>query len=139
MKNQRSGSRRRRRFGRAVIVFLYCSILAVVSIPAFGIVVEFLDPGLEIAIRSAIGRPAADIDDTDLAELVELDASNQGIINLDGIEYCSNLMMLFLNDSQISDITPLSRLTELTDLGLNGNQISDMVHNSNKVQRSASC
>ena len=49
------------------------------------------------------------------------------ISDLTGIEYCVNLYHLDLDGNQISDISPLSGLTNLGILGLGGGiQISDI-------------
>ncbi len=55
-----------------------------------------------------------------------LSASHQGISDLSGIEYCTNLDWLELNVNVISDISPLASLTNLTYLGLWKNEISDI-------------
>jgi Leucine-rich repeat (LRR) protein len=95
-------------------------------IPGSAVVVNFLAPGLEAAIREAIGKPTEDIYDTDLSGLTILDASEQDIVNLNGIQYCVDLTWLALTDNQIVDISPLSSLTNLTELYLYDNQIVDI-------------
>jgi len=89
-------------------------------------IVNFPDPGLEAAIRSAIGKPTGDIWNTDLVGLTHLNAIGQSISNLEGIQYCIDLTELYLNSNQIVDITALSGLTNLTELRLYGNQIVDI-------------
>ena len=65
--------------GMAIVL---CVIVATVSVPTSAVIVNFPDPGLEAAIRSAIGKPTGDIHDTDLIGLTSLDADNRGIVNL---------------------------------------------------------
>jgi len=92
------------------------------------------DPGLEAAIREAFGKPSGPIHVKDLEGLTGLDASIRVIADLTGLEYCTNLEELNLDDNDlgrlhfldnnITDISPLSELVNLEDLGLGGNKIT---------------
>ena len=74
-----------------------------------------------------MGKEAEDkINLEEVAEMTDLDASDRGIVELDGIEHLSNATVLNLHENQISDISPLAVLTNLTDLSLFSNQISDI-------------
>ena len=97
-----------------------------VSVPASADVVNFPDPGLEAAIRDAIGKPTGDIHDIDLTGLTSLNADNRGIVNLEGIQYCADLTILVLQYNEIVDISALSGLTNLTGLYLLDNEIVDI-------------
>ena len=88
--------------------------------------VYFPDPNLEQAIREAINKPTGDIYESDLVGLTQLDASNRGILDLTGLENCTNLETLDLYGNQISDISPISSLTHIRALTLAGNQIRDI-------------
>ena len=90
------------------------------------LVVTFADPNLEAAIREAIGKPAGHIYESDLLGLTSFNATQRDIMNLSGIEYCTNLTSLGLWENQISDITPLANLTNLTWLYLGANPIGDI-------------
>ena len=85
-----------------------------------------LDPNLEAAIKATLGKPSGPICADDLEALTSLDAGEKGIIDLSGIEYCSNLTDLHLEGNRISDISPLSSLVKLTGLNLNRNQVTDI-------------
>ena len=91
-----------------------------------GDVVNTPDPNLEAAIREAIEKPIGDIYESDLLGLAKLYASGRDITDLNGLEYCTNLIQLSLRNNQISDISPLSGLSSLTQLSLRDNQISDI-------------
>ncbi len=82
--------------------------------------VSIPDPNLAAAIRKEIGEV---ITTRTLFNLIELSAGE--ITDLTGIEYASNLSVLGLSGS-ISDISPLSGLTQLRRLYLGGNNISDI-------------
>ncbi len=89
-------------------------------------VVTFPDPGLEAAVRAAIGKPMGDIPEWHLVELTTLDAGDRVISGLAGIEHCVNLQLLSLDHNQITDLVPLVGLTALKTLYLENNQISDL-------------
>lgn len=88
-------------------------------VPAYAATtVTFADSNLESAARVALSKPAGDVTEADMATLTSLDATSQGIGDLDGLQYATNLTNLDLSDNQITDLTPLSGLTNLTDLDL---------------------
>ncbi|MDV4343621.1 tandem-95 repeat protein [Methanoculleus sp. YWC-01] len=119
------------------------------AVVAVSEVVTFNDPGLEAAVREALGKPVGDITAEDMAGLDTLNADWRGISDLSGLEYATNLQglnlrynfqisdlgplagltnlqTLFLDHNQISDLSPLTGLTSLQHLGLGVNQISDL-------------
>nr|WP_312986143.1 cell wall-binding repeat-containing protein [Clostridioides sp.] len=61
-----------------------------------------------------------------LARVTNLDASNQNITNIEGLQYCTSLKELQLSRNEISDISPLSELESLEELYLDNNEISDI-------------
>ncbi|MBM3131411.1 MAG: leucine-rich repeat domain-containing protein [Chloroflexi bacterium] len=94
--------------------------------PAPEQLVVFPDAGLEAAIRKAIGKPEGDIHPPDLAHLTHLDASESGIWELGGLEYCYRLNSLSLERNQITDISAISNLIGLIRLDLGFNSIIDI-------------
>ena len=93
------------------------------------VVVHFNDANLEAAVRDALNKPAGDITSADMAGLTQLDASNQDIADLGGLEYAVNLLMLYLGNNMISDLDDLDALKGLVNLqhlALEGNRISDI-------------
>lgn len=89
-------------------------------------VVAFPDSNLESLVREAIGKASGDIRKSDLSALTDLGGSELGISDLTGLEYCTSLRQLYLENNGISDLSPLSGLTSLTVLALPENQISDL-------------
>ena len=100
---------------------------------------DISDPNLRQAIEAALGKPAgATITRAEMGTLTELSAPNADITDLTGLEAAANLQRLylgheyvsaegrFINSNTISDLTPLSGLTQLTLLDLDGNAISDI-------------
>ena len=80
--------------------------------------VIFLDPNLKAVIRLAIDKPEGPIYVEDLEGLNELDAGASSIIDLTGLEYCTDLKWLHLHGNQIIHISPLLGLTNLEELDL---------------------
>lgn len=92
----------------------------------FTIPVTFADSNLEAAIREAINKPEGAIYLSDLKSLTNLVASQKGISDISGLEYCSDLLYLMLTDNNISDISPISGLTRLESLVITDNNVSDI-------------
>jgi hypothetical protein len=108
-----------------VLVSLLALLIPATVATADGIV-NFPDPNLEAAIRDELRMPTGDIYESDLARLTVLHATNRGIIDLTGLEYCTNLTVLWLPLNEISDIAPLSSLTKLQSLYIGFNHIGDI-------------
>ena len=96
-------------------------------------IVTFKDANLEKAIRDALGIRAELLKKEDLAELKELKAHGANIRDLKGLEHCTNLTSLNFGQwlgkydgNQIVDLTPISKLTNLTKLWLSDNEIDDI-------------
>ena len=90
---------------------------------------------LENIAREAINKPDGKLSATDLEKLTSLSIPSYSVVLLNGLEYATNLKTLhFLGPEAcgwwppdlIVDITPLSGLTNLTELWLGGNQITDI-------------
>ena len=101
--------------------------------------VDIPDPNLRDAIQKARGKTqGAAITVADIVILVELVARNANISDLTGLERATNLTILWLNaeymeaekrhinSNSVSDLSPLTELTNLTELGLQLNSISDI-------------
>jgi len=88
--------------------------------------VEFKDRCLEEAIRDALGNQNRPIFKDDLLNITLLDASDKGIVSLDGIEHLHNLTFLNLGNNNIQDVSPLKNLNKLKDLNLSNNSITNL-------------
>lgn len=89
-------------------------------------ITHFVDPNLEAAVRDALDKPEGDIYTWELELLTSLNASGREIVDLTGIEDCTNLLSLVLSYNSITDITPLSELVNLISVNLNANSITDI-------------
>ena len=90
------------------------------------IIVNFSDPNFEALVREELGILTRDITNQDMWKIKELDGASRNISDLTGIEFCSGLSILRMQDNNISDLEPLSELVLIDYLGLNLNQIVDI-------------
>ncbi len=104
-----------------------------VSSSGDGEMVSIPDVNLRAAIEAALGKASGEtITRGDMSTLTRLDAVNKDISDLTGIEYATNLIRLNFgtgnrrNNNTISDLSPLSNLTNLKILSLQHNNISDI-------------
>ena len=97
--------------------------------------VNIPDANLRAAIAAELGKaPNAPITPDEMATLTVLEARDQGIRDLTGLEFATNLELLDLgenhetriNSNDISNLSPLSGLTNLWWIGLSLNSISDL-------------
>ena len=102
--------------------------------------VNIPDPNLEAVIRDKINKPEEPITKSDLEGITFLEAPDNNIRDITGIEGCVNLERLFLggteetgwrSSNEIEDISPIVGLTKLTELWLGANKIRDITPLSN--------
>ncbi|MFC2108548.1 leucine-rich repeat domain-containing protein, partial [Candidatus Bipolaricaulota bacterium] len=108
------------------LVLCVLAVIVTLSLSVSAVVVNFPDSKLQQVIRDAIGKPAGDIDSSDLVGLTDLNAANKTITNLEGLQHCTDLVTLNLATNYISDLTPLASLLNLEDLELSGNEFSSV-------------
>ena len=125
-KTTKSGRSRKRLIGIVAACTVVVAVILVVCLSGRGSAVTFSDPNLETAIREAVGRPSGPVYAAELAGLESLMASDRGIEDLSGLQYCANLTDIDLWHNQISDISPLGNLTNLTYVELGDNEISNI-------------
>ena len=100
--------------------------------------VDIPDVNLRAVIADSLGKTSdASITQAEMASLTRLVAPNKNIRDLTGLEFATNLTRLdlgavfmsgegFINSNEISNLAPLSGLTSLERLDLDGNSISDI-------------
>lgn len=84
------------------------------------------DANLEAALRREINKPTGTLTVSDFAHLTELGLGNCNITDITPLAKLTNIRYLYLQDNNITDITPLAQLSNLTELVLDGNNISDL-------------
>ena len=107
---------------KRISVLILLVVLAVGSV--WGEVVEIPDPNLRAALEKALGKNEGDVITlTDLASInSQLDLQNSNINDISGIQYCVNINNLNLNENEITDISLLSDLQNLTYLSISFNK-----------------
>ncbi len=89
--------------------------------------VHIPDPNLRIAIAEALGKsPNAPITAEEMTTLESVIANDKGIRDLTGLEHATHAYWFTFERNQISDLSPLAGLENITGLALAGNQISDL-------------
>ncbi|MDE3000873.1 MAG: leucine-rich repeat domain-containing protein [Gemmatimonadota bacterium] len=107
-----------------------------------GATVTIADDNLRAVIADSLGKKRTDpITRGEMATLTRIAAPNMGIRSLSGLQHATNLTTLLLgrarvdgewvNRNAISDLSPLSRLTDLTILDLTWNRITSVSALSN--------
>ena len=87
------------------------------------------DPQLELVVKAILKVKQIDkpvIDEADLKSLFILDARNQGIKDLTGLEKCPNLVEVKLSGNEIESLAPLAELKNIQSLSLSSNKIKDI-------------
>ena len=88
--------------------------------------IEIEDMGLESVIREKIDKPRGAIYQTEVGNILSLDASGREITSLKGIERIYRLADLNLENNSVEDLTPLRGLKMLKTLNLNNNGMVDL-------------
>ena len=89
--------------------------------------VRIPDPNLRSVIERLLGKEnGAAITPEDMERLNRIEADEDGIQDLTGLEYAINLERIEFRHNAISDLTPLTNLTKLNNIKLRGNQITDI-------------
>ncbi|MEH6993785.1 leucine-rich repeat domain-containing protein [Neobacillus drentensis] len=91
-----------------------------------GEIVPFKDQALKEAVRDALHIYSRDLYESDMKMLTNLDASDRGIEELDGLELAVNLMELQLDSNLVRNLEPIAGLTSLTFLSMSDNKLSDL-------------
>jgi Leucine-rich repeat (LRR) protein len=86
-------------------------------------IVTFSDANFEALIRTTLSKPTGDITAAEMATITTLTGNGWNISDISGIEYCTNLVTLNLEDNQLVDLSDLIGLANLNWIGLSNNQI----------------
>ena len=93
----------------------------------FAQAVNIPDPNLRNAIAQVLEKaPGATITTADMATLTRLEANNVNIGILTGLEKATQLEQLVLANNAISDLSPIKNIITLETLNVDGNNISDL-------------
>ena len=100
---------------------------APVNVPEASLPVTIPDPNLRAALEGALDKePDAQIFANEMSMLRKLTAEAEGIRDLEGLQFATNLRSLWLRANEISNLAPIAELAGLEELLLSGNDISDL-------------
>ena len=89
--------------------------------------VHIPDANLRAAIVETLGKaPRAAITAEDMATLMYLNAEEMDIQSLEGLQFATNLEELNLRGNPLSDLSPLSGLTTLKEIRFSGESLSNL-------------
>ena len=106
----------------AVLTLALASVIT--STPAQEVAIP--DPGLDAAIREALGKPNGPLTEPDLLNLTQLDAHGRNITNLAGLEFAHNLTTLLLHLNQLTSFALPGAFTNLVILDLSANPLTNV-------------
>jgi Leucine-rich repeat (LRR) protein len=84
------------------------------------------DPNLDAALRRELAKPSGNLNRNDLRGLTSLRAPDSHIASLCGLEWATNLTLLYLGGNLVSDLSPLTNFSRLKTLFVYHNQLSDL-------------
>lgn len=88
--------------------------------------IQLKDLTIERSIRKILGKTNGAISKKDLAKIKKLKISDEQIVSLEDLNYCTNLTDLSLSACQITNISCLKNLSKLKSLDLCYNKIGDI-------------
>ena len=91
------------------------------------IIVNFPDPNFETVIREILNIPTRNITNQDMWRIKGINGISRNISDISGIEYCTGLNTIFLQNNFITNIKPLSELVLLEYINLQDNQIVNIL------------
>jgi Leucine-rich repeat (LRR) protein len=94
-----------------------------VADPAY--IVKFEDPYIERILRRTLNKPKGAITALDLSKLTSFGATGY-VTSLKGLEYAVNLEDILIQNSKLSDLTPLAHLKKLKSLRIISDQVEDL-------------
>lgn len=89
--------------------------------------VNFSDPELKSVVRHKLKKDRDEsIYKSDVMDITTLNARSEGITDLTGLEYFTNLRTLDLGNNSLTKLTPLAKLTNLRTLKLHNSELKDI-------------
>jgi Leucine-rich repeat (LRR) protein len=89
---------------------------------------SFKDPNLEATVHKFTppGKEKGPLSGEDLAGIVLVSAEGVRIHDLAGLDACKKLTFLYLPDAPVTDLTPISKLSNLEAVTIHGGKIQDL-------------
>ncbi|MBK3914675.1 leucine-rich repeat domain-containing protein [Listeria ivanovii] len=88
----------------------------------------FPDPSLANEMKITLGKKSVTdvVTQKELESKNEFNAAHKNIQSIEGLQYLTNLEVLYLSGNQITSISPLKSLKKLVVLNLDANELSDI-------------
>lgn len=83
------------------------------------------DKVFEKILRSALAQPTGELSKTSLEQIISLNALQENIESIEGIQYCVNLKYIYFEISNIKDVSPLRTLKNLVTVTVDYALITD--------------
>ena len=111
-----------------ICTLIFCAVLFFLfPLTTMAQIVNISDAKLRTAIAAELRKgPGAPITAEEMATLTHLVAADADIRNLTGLEFAIRLEEIRLNNSLISDLSPLAELVNLSVIEFRHNEISDL-------------
>lgn len=110
-----------------VLIIYLCSLIGFRdAIRADVVTVQFENQKLESVVRQELNKPGGSITASDMASLTSISTNQNHITSLKGLEYAVNLKNLYIVNSKVSDLSPISGLRQLESIYLIDNKITDL-------------
>jgi internalin A len=113
---------------RSLRFLLACCAVVATSLPVFADG-AFPDKGLEEAVRAEVFAKRYNkepITADDVKNISRVVGRGKGIKSLEGLQHCKQIMLIDLEDNEITDLAPLKELKLLQSITLAGNKITDL-------------
>jgi len=95
-------------------------------VPTLAQEVQVPDPGLNVAIRLALGNPNGPLTVQEMLSLTHLNASRRNVSSIAGLEAARNLVSLELQINHLTNLALPSQLTNLSTLDLSANPLTNL-------------
>ena len=96
-------------------------ILAVVVVVGCSPTVEFADPIVEKTIRAKLNKPTGELTKADVEKVVNLDLRSNQLTDVTGLEKLTQLTYLSFRGNRLASVKGLEKLDQLTKLNLLNN------------------
>jgi internalin A len=121
-----------KRFVSVIIMTLLLAVIMPVQTVSAGTLDDIPDENLRALFREVLSQPYGSVNLVELGTIVRLNGANRNIVDITGLEFCTNMNYVDLSNNQITDLNPLSKMysvalgTTLRDVNLKNNLITDV-------------
>jgi len=120
---------------RSLCLLLLAAMLmafAPAPVVSAGTLEDIPDENLRALFREVLVMPYGKVNLTELGAIIRLNGAGRGIVDITGLEFCTNMSYVDLSNNEISDLGTFAKMysvalgTNLRDINLKNNLISDV-------------